>query len=932
MADLEKEYKMKYRPKKMSLSWFRICLSLCLLYACDDSPPSDSLSGEIAAGEIAAGEVAAGEIMAGETMAGEMAAGMPGPLSQLSDTVQVQFDEVGGLHLNCKTQEDCFTAQGYYHAAHRFTQMDINRLFPQGKLGERVGNLALDTDIRNRLIFSTKDGQSIEEQMWSACSEESKRMLEAYARGVNAWLAKWRSGDPQAQLSDEYNFAIFDKSTIKDWTPLDSLSVALVLIQDLTERSGRHLRNARLLSDLGPELYFDIFGDTPAFPTSVLGGATGVNSVASIPMDGKKELPSDDHYAKGEFKLNLLFRRLKSSKSLFKKGQWESRSVWRHLPEHNPQVLGSNNWVLSADRSSSDQAWLSNDPHLGLSNPSVWYLAHLRVMPESEQDESPFNVTGVSLPGIPSIVIGHNEHIAWGMTTTYYDFTDVYIEELSADGEHVIFEGEEVEILRREDQYNLAGMPSEQYESLYVPHHGPIIAIDREAGTAATMRWTGQDADTDVEFLLALAQAKTVHDAQEAIKTVTTIGQNFVVADDQGDIAWFPYNRLPSRPWASLDLNPAFPLPGDGQAEWGPTLSYESLPQLKNPESGLIVTANHDMTGAFADGDPTNDAQLEGPAQAMQESPANGYRYSQSQRLLDREEPHNRASLTEIIHDRELLLARRLLPVILMTVDISVLSESGQRALSVLSPWSESSRPYDCPAGLSTDALDLATPSDDPQEKADSAACYVFHVLYAELGKTIFGDELSETSDNNNLYPYFEAIARLIARPEVLRGGIAYWDDISTETEEDMSLSIAEALNKTGSYFNREYGSNVDEWLWGKVHTVTLTASVLNEAGVRDYNNGPYANHGGLYTVDVANPRNLYSRDYDHGAGASMRFVCELTSPPQCQIEIPGGQVHHRDHPHYDDLLTKWLKREPILMPFTQEAVDNASIEVQQWP
>ena len=320
MADLEKEYKMKYRPKKMSLSWFRICLSLCLLYACDDSPPSDSLSGEIAAGEIAAGEVAAGEIMAGETMAGEMAAGMPGPLSQLSDTVQVQFDEVGGLHLNCKTQEDCFTAQGYYHAAHRFTQMDINRLFPQGKLGERVGNLALDTDIRNRLIFSTKDGQSIEEQMWSACSEESKRMLEAYARGVNAWLAKWRSGDPQAQLSDEYNFAIFDKSTIKDWTPLDSLSVALVLIQDLTERSGRHLRNARLLSDLGPELYFDIFGDTPAFPTSVLGGATGVNSVASIPMDGKKELPSDDHYAKGEFKLNLLFRRLKSSKSLFKKG------------------------------------------------------------------------------------------------------------------------------------------------------------------------------------------------------------------------------------------------------------------------------------------------------------------------------------------------------------------------------------------------------------------------------------------------------------------------------------------------------------------------------------------------------------------------------------------------------------------------------------
>ena len=110
-------------------------------------------------------------------------------------------------------------------------------------------------------------------------------------------------------------------------------------------------------------------------------------------------------------------------------------------------------------------------------------------------------------------------------------------------------------------------------------------------------------------------------------------------------------------------------------------------------------------------------------------------------------------------------------------------------------------------------------------------------------------------------------------------------------------------MNATGSYFNREYGPNSSDWLWGKVHTVTLTAAIIDNAGVREYNNGPYPNHGGLYTVDVANPRNLFTRDYDHGAGASMRFVCELSSPPVCQIEIPGGQVHRRDSVHYDDLL-----------------------------
>lgn len=931
-------------PLRVRVQAFLLLMTSLGLVACDDEQGHGLIvdegvvnSGESASetagesgGETAgegAGE-AAGE-SSGETAgedAGETVGNMLSLEEILTATVSVQFDEMSGLHLTCSTLADCFAAQGYYHAAHRFTQMDINRLFPQGRVGERIGNLALNSDRRSRLIFSTRDGGSIEERMWESCSDESKGMLEAYSKGVNAWLAKWRSGSPDAKLSEEYNFPIFDKSTIKDWTPLDSLSVALVLIQDLTERSGRQLRNAELLRLVGPALYHDLFGDTPAFPTSVLSGEDGVDAIAPpISLDQDKgDTPS-------LFGLEALHRRLSVSQD-FHAEEWLAHSAWRGRPESEPSPIGSNNWVIDPSRSSTENAWLSNDPHLGLSNPSTWYIAHLKLRDRGEDSSASFNVSGVSLPGIPSIIIGHNEHIAWGMTTTYFDFTDVYVEQLSADGQSVIFEGQEVPLVRRNDRYDLAGMAAENGESLYVPHHGPIIAMNPDEGVAFTMRWTGQDTDHDVNFLLDLARSSTVSEARDALRSVTSIGQNFVVADDQGSIGWFPYNRLPSRPWASQELNPSFPLPGDGSAEWGEPIPYEELPQLFNPDSGFIVTANHDMTGALNDGDPTNDLAQEGPARAMQESPANGYRYSQSTRLVARDEPHQRDSLSATIHDRELLLARRLLPSIIQAVDLSSLTESGQRALATLSPWGSGPRGYDCPSGMTLSLLSQAVPNSDDQERADSAGCYVFHVLYSELRKHIFGDELFEATGVRNQVPYLEAVARLIARPESLAGGVSYWDDVSTDVEEDPGFTIAAALNSTGSYFNREYGANTDEWLWGKVHTVTLNAAIINNAGVKDFNNGPYPNHGGLYTVDVANPRDLHERDYDHSSGASMRFVCELSSPPACQIEIPGGQRHHRDSPHYEDLLRRWLDREPWMIPFSDEEIAAQSIETLQLP
>ena len=890
---------------------------LALQLGCDDEPSAGLEAGSAGAGLSAgvmggtAGTGGTGGAGGAGVTAGEGGEGGEGgvtppvgglQLEGVSGPVGVRFDELGVAHISCETRADCFEAQGYLHAAHRFVQMDINRMFPQGRLSERIGQLGLGTDRGSRLIFATRSGERIEQQMWEASHPETKAMLEAYARGVNAWLADLRAGRNGAQLSEEYAFPLFTTELIEDWRPQDSLSVALILIRQLTEDSGPQLRRAERLEQLGAELFSDSFGPTPAFPTGVLLGSEGVEAVAGAQEKSLEELVRSQLEGLRSARLSLMG----ASRALVR--------AQAALPHKSlGEDFGSNNWIVSPARSASGKALMSNDPHLGLSNPSVWYLAHLRVEGDGEGAE-PFDVQGFSLPGLPSVVIGHNEKISWGMTTTYFDFSDVYIETLSSSGEGVIFNGEEVPFLRVVDELIVSDDPEgARYERLYVPHHGPVLSIDREAGVAVTLRWTAQDADSDVNFLMGLPLAQSVEEAREALKELTTIGQNVVVADVEGHIGWFPYNRLPSRAWASPALNPSLPLPGDGSAEWGEPIPYEALPQAFDPALGVLATANHDMTGAFADGDPTNDGQA-----ALQEDPAKGYRYSQIMRLLDREEPHSPESLLNIIHDNESLLARRLLPELLRLLDREALNERGAQLIGLLEPWG-----YGCPAGVSLD--EAASPVASEEELSSSRGCLAFHALLGQLVKMTFRDELRAAGLSSG-DAHVEALARLLGRPEVL-SSVAYWDDVSTEELESAGQMIASAANRASFKLNEELGADSALWLWGRLHTLSLGANLINDAGITDFNHGPFPNHGGLYTVDVANPRDIINGDYTHGAGASMRFVCELDGYPRCSYELPGGQRHFRDDPHYDDLLRRWLGREPTAMHFEELEIEAATLE-----
>ncbi len=858
-----------------------LCLCTLLLFACDDGGSNGAVGD---AGSETDGQF---DAVPDATPVPEGAQQIPG----LSAPVDVRFDENGVLHVDCQTDDDCIAVQGYYHAAHRFVQMDIGRRYPAGRLAELVGAVVLDTDKASRHLVATRTGERVPDQMLAAADDRTRSALEAYARGVNAWLEDLKADRHGAKLNAEYDFDLVDKTRLDPWEPTDSIYATLLVVRQLTDSSAQDLFRGEMFATLPPDIAWDAFGQLPPSRSSILPRAD--DGSATAPAAWWKLVGS-------QARLAPVLDALRGA-----------RAKVGPNPARTDHAAGSNNWVVSPAKSASGHALLSNDPHLGLQIPSVWYLVHLR-------SAEGLHVAGSSMPGLPAVVIGHNDHIAWGFTTTYFDMSDVYVETLTPDGDGVMFEGEEVPFLEKTYTFEIAGAAPVTETFLYVPHHGPVLSVDRDAGTAITMRWTLQDADTDVNYLVALASATTVDEAKAAVRNLTTIGQNVVVADRNGDIGWFPYNRIPLRPWASMEHPAWLPLPGEGDYEWDAFVDYDDLPQAKNPAAGYLATANNDMTGAMWDGDPTNEGQL-----AQQDDAATGYRHERIvQRLAERED-HSIATMEDIVSDVHSLAGERMVPVLLAAVADAPPEGAGAAVLEALAAWD-----FECPTGLDGVEPGSATPVDDPAIVASSAGCAAFHVLFPRLQQMVFGDELAANDVAHRAY--LHAVPNILVRPDDLAHGAAWWDDVSTEdTVETMADIVAAAMEDAGAFLTDELGPTPADWRWGRLHTVTLRAPLFSDAGLNIFDHGPFINDGGLWTVDVANPSGMDEDSYAHRSGASMRFVCEAPTDAavHCTIQVPGGQRHFTDSPHYDDLFRKWLVNEPrALVPADWESLEATAI------
>jgi penicillin amidase len=867
-------------------------------------------------------DMTSGQDMGGEDMGeeGSDMADMPPEqmglrIEGLSAPVTVNFDAMGVLHLRCQTNNDCYAAQGYYHAAHRFAQMDLRRRLGRGRLSSLVAvkyDDAINIDIETRKLLSTRDGEFLEEKLYADLDDETRGAVDAYTRGVNAWLADLEEDRNGATLSEEYDYALINARNIPAWEPQDSIAVGLLFLNSLMDIASSELSAASAVANLPTTFAQDLYlGDHLDADSPIITSA-GESYTSLGSLTGVKPLPR-------ALDLTRVQPELVRAKGAIDEAHARLEGV-RKMRGEGP--FGSNSWATAPALNEEDHAILSNDPHLALTNPALWYLAEIDAVTEGTGD---FHAAGVSFAGLPGIMIGHSEEVAWSATVAYWDLVDVYIEELSASGDGVMRDGAEVQFI--EKNFTVTHASGTQDEVLlFVPGHGPVLSIDEEAGTAVTLKSVLADSDLDLKLFLNMGRMKSMSEAKELLSGSTAAGFNFVLIDRQGNISYYPFAGVPRREWDVTAAPAWLPLPGNGEYEWSEGLiKADELPQLENPSNNFIATANAAITDDMLDGIPGNEGYP--PLQTVYMAP--GARQARIVDLLQDSQMHTAETHSFIQGDNHSWIAEQMVPGLLTAADEATLSPRATDLLAALRAWD-----YTCPTGLDGSDPMTAGKLEGPEAEA-SIGCAAFHVVLYTVADKILEDEFDAAAAMAGVgvprssRGEFRVLYWLLVDPEMLDGGESYWDDVSTEGVETRAETLAAALDLAAQNIEEVFGSATpDDWRWGRVHTLTLSADLLS-ALTGDFDNGPNAAPGGLFTVNVANPSGGDGTgSYTFGSGPSMRMVVEGKAEGfTSSFNFPGGQVHHRDSPFYDHLLGDWLTNTSFEMPFTVEQVDAASMQ-----
>ena len=857
----------------------------------------------------------------------------------LGATTDVVFDEHGIPHVFAPDTASALFVQGYLTASVRFWEMDAFRRVAEGRLSEVFGKLTLNTDIGMRTVFTTRDGRRIEEALWEyvqAIDPELARLEEAYAAGVNAWLADLRAGRNEATLPPEYLlFPAIDETpdTLADWRPQDTAAIARLQAYSLSETLEEEIERARIMVSLPPEVVKDVFRSAPATAATVLPVTSAGQGSAAAVARVVPELPP----------VGVLTEISAALQDLRRSNPFGSKE----------EGAGSNNWIVSPGLSANGHAMLANDPHLQLFNPPIWHMIQLDAGAGSAD---PMRVNGVIFPGLPGVILGHNDFGAWGATVAEFDVTDVYLETVTTPPDYpnsprtVLFKGQQVPVLRIEETIQVKYSDPVTTIIEVVPHHGPMVPDpnlrDNVVGLAATnmsFRWTGHELSNDARFLIDLDRARNVGEFRSALRNFAVGAQNWVWADVHGDIAYFPHVLIPQRPPGTV---PYLPMSGTGDAEWltdaqGHTLWLpdDRIPQATNPPQGYLATSNNDQIGNTLDNDPLNDEVY------LNYSDDLGFREQRIQALLSNS-AHVRpagaklsaADLSAYQYDHSSLEAQRLLPFLFAASEArpDLVTPEMDDALVRLRAWSEATPPCNTDSGidphdLRSDITPRSTPVTD-QERTNAVATSIFGAWETRLGPAVFTDDFAGTGigiptgqdATKALLHILEDVERSDSGFRVYTKGAngesTLWDNKTTPQVETRDEIMLTALRDALAFLQTKFKTpEPQNWLWGILHKVRFQ-HFLGQAGINIYDIGPFAAPGARYTVNPANYDLSTTTNFEFTSGPSERFVAVLDPAGIRAVNaLPGGQngnpggpgsaLYNAIHPdiHYGDLIPGWI-------------------------
>jgi penicillin amidase len=806
--------------------------------------------------------------------------------------------------------------------------MDFLRRAGRGQLAAMLGPVALSQDESIRTLFTAQaptaaGSYRIEDVLAENLPANMTALLRSYANGVNRFLQDLQTGANGATTPVEYiALAVSNPSnpyTPTPWTIQDTLAVGRLQQFELSETIEEELAYGELA-----EAFLTACGATP--PDECL--------YAGLFADLTRFAPARDTFIIPDASVPAARPASPATKGV---GDALARAL--ALVSARPHVLGrrgqvgSNNWVLNGTMVAGGSGTLvANDPHLSLTNPSIWYTVEI---------SSPTrNVGGFTFPGIPFILIGHNDYIAWGDTVAEYDVSDVYTFPLGAGGLPVTSPGVTPLVVPGGTIDVLGGTPV-NFPVLLIPQYGPVIAAATTASPFIAARWTGQEPSDDFLAFFDLNAATSVYAAVTALQNFEVGAQNFVIGDVAGNIAYDPHAYVPIRKAGCfLESVPWAPMPGDGTCVWTGRISDADLPQIVNPPAHRIVTANNDITGYTAADQPiqSNGAYLYATADL-------GYRATEIEaRLAEQSGGYALDDMTSVQADITSLFASDLVPGLLAWYAQSATQVTAQGldgAVALLKAWKAQSPPYQTPTGLATsDPGGAATADADTLTAANAST--LFHALVPRLASQILDPVLAAVSLGGAPLTSQEVVdmlgdqemAKYLVALSAYAQGNTPTVPLATGAASVCGTSCAPqavaALAETVSFLSSAtvFGSaTTSDWIWGRQHTVTFD-SELASGGVNLFNYGPFARRGGQYTVDVADFTwsDSSTANFRVGAGPSVRFSAQMApGNVQWRAVVPGGQRDYPGTPNYEDQVPSWLANEPGNLPWGEAQIEAAT-------